>query len=82
MEDTIPRAEALRRALADARSSGPAAPDMLTVEETCQCLRISKWTLYRLIQNNKLKTVKIGSRRLIRVRAIVEFIDHLEKMVG
>ena len=42
-----------------------ASPELLTVPEACDALRISKWSLYRLIQDRKLKTIKIGTRRLI-----------------
>ncbi|PZS17591.1 MAG: helix-turn-helix domain-containing protein [Pseudonocardiales bacterium] len=40
-------------------------PELLTIAETCDALRISKWSLYRLIQERKLATIKIGARRLV-----------------
>lgn len=82
MGDITPRAATLREALDSAKPVTLPTGGMLTVSEACQYLRVSKWTLYRLIQNNKLKTVKIGSRRLIRMQTIVEFIDQLEAMLG
>jgi excisionase family DNA binding protein len=82
MGDITPRAAALREALEGAKPVTLPTGGMLTVAEACQYLRISKWTLYRLIQGNKIKTVKIGSRRLIRMQTIVEFIDQLEAMLG
>jgi excisionase family DNA binding protein len=77
MEKIMPRATALRPA-GSARPAETPASGMLTVPETCQYLRISRWTLYRLIQNRKLKTVKIGSRRLVRMQSILEFVEQLE----
>ena len=76
-----PRSKVLREALDKARENEPAQA-MLTVAEACAHLRISKWTLYRQIQNGKLKSVKIGSRRLIPMRSIVKFIDQLEAEEG
>lgn len=47
---------------------------LLTVLETCAALRVSRWTVYRLIQQKQLRTIKIGSRRLVPVDAVAEFI--------
>ncbi len=38
---------------------------LLTVKEACDYLRISKVSLYKLINQGKLKPVKIGKRTLI-----------------
>lgn len=76
MEELQPRSKVLRDALD--KSKGNEAQAMLTVAEACAHLRISKWTLYRLMQSGKLKSVKIGSRRLIPARAITKFIEQLE----
>lgn len=52
-------------------------PTVLTVGEACQALRISRWTLYRLIHTRKLATVKIGSRRLIPTVAVTALVEQL-----
>jgi excisionase family DNA binding protein len=81
MGDIMPRSAALRQAMGRSEQperSEPPAADMLTVAESCTYLRISKWTLYRLIQDKQLKSVKIGRRRLIPMRAILEFVKNLE----
>ena len=78
MEEMIPRSTTLRTALQGARQPASPGGGMLTVEEACQYLRISKWTLYRLIQTGTLKTIKIGSRRLVRQASLQAFIDQLE----
>jgi excisionase family DNA binding protein len=80
MEDTMPRSTALRQALDEPKSQVISGNGMMTVPEACQYLRISKWTLYRLIQSKKIRTVKIGSRRLIRKESIVEFVEQLEEL--
>jgi len=52
--------------------------EVLTVPEAAQRLRISKWMLYNLIRSRQLRTVKIGSRRLIRVSTITAYLASLE----
>lgn len=79
MDEVTPKAAVLRQALERGKSM-PATRAMLTVEEACQYLRISKWTLYRLIQAGKLKTLKIGSRRLVRQESLAELVDQLENV--
>ena len=42
----------------------------LSVTETARAIGISRATLYRLVQQKRLATVKIGSRRLVPVGEI------------
>jgi excisionase family DNA binding protein len=51
--------------------------DLLTVPEAAEGLRISKWMLYNLIRSRRLRTVKIGSRRLVPVPALQCFLAEL-----
>ena len=81
MEELQPRSRALREALNRSKEN-ESVQAMLTVTEACAQLRISKWTLYRLMQSGKLASVKIGSRRLIPMRAITKFIEQLEEEAG
>lgn len=43
----------------------PTPQKLLTVTEACEALRISRWSLYQLINTQRLKTVRIDRRRLI-----------------
>lgn len=52
---------------------------LLTVPEAAARLRISKWLLYNLIRSRKLRTVKIGDRRLVPVAALRDFLAALEE---
>jgi len=52
---------------------------LLSVKETCKRLGIGHYTVYQQIHKNKLKTVKIGKRRLISTKAIDEFIASQEQ---
>lgn len=40
--------------------------DYLSIDETCRLLSISRWTLWRKIKSNQLKTGSFGKRKLIR----------------
>lgn len=50
------------------------APQYLTVDEVAHFLRVSKMTVYRLIESGDLKAARIG--RAFRIRA-----DHLDAYV-
>lgn len=51
--------------------------ELLTVQEAAQRLRISRWLLYELIRSRRLRTVKIGSRRLVPPDALRECVSTL-----
>jgi excisionase family DNA binding protein len=78
MEDIRPRSAVLRQALEKTESQKQPQPAMLTVAEACAYLRISKWSLYQLIRQDKLKSVKIGRRRLVPLSSIEHFIKQLQ----
>jgi excisionase family DNA binding protein len=62
-----------------AASAELAAGHLLTVEETADQLRISRWSVYNLIRSHQLRTVKIGRRRLVTPAALADYIEMLEK---
>jgi excisionase family DNA binding protein len=47
----------------------------LSVEEAARAVGISRATLYRLVQQKRLVTVKIGSRRLVPVTALDNLLE-------
>jgi excisionase family DNA binding protein len=55
---------------------------MLSVTEACGRLGIGKTTLYLLIRENKIESVKVRRRRLISPKAIERFIEQREKEVA
>lgn len=61
----------------DPEHQGFGAGRLLTVAEACAKLRISRWMLQQLINKRQLRTIKIGSRRLVPERAVTELIDRL-----
>ena len=40
--------------------------EFLSVKETCMLLGASRWTIYRLIDNGKIRAAKLGTRTLIQ----------------
>lgn len=45
-------------------------PLLLPISETCKALGIGRSTVYRLIQEGALATVKVGRRTLVRTASI------------
>jgi excisionase family DNA binding protein len=58
------------------------AQAVLTAREACDYLRISKWTLYRLIGAGQIKTMKISNRRLIRRQSLEAYMEEKEAELG
>lgn len=54
---------------------GPTERILLTVDEAADKLRISRWTLNRLVQERQLASVTIGTRRLIPLDDISRFLE-------
>jgi len=52
---------------------------LISISEACKWLGIGHWAVYQQINKRALKTVKIGGRRLICVKALNEFISSLEQ---
>lgn len=54
-------------------------PSIYSVAEACQQLRISRWMLYRLVQNRELRTITIGRRRLITAADLDAYVRRLQE---
>jgi excisionase family DNA binding protein len=54
-------------------------PALLTLEEVRAVLRISRWSIYQLINHRRLKTVRIGQRRLVTVDDLRALIEELRR---
>lgn len=52
-------------------------PRLMTIDEARDKLRISRWSIYRLINDRRLKTIQIGSRRLIAPKDLDDFMQEL-----
>lgn len=62
-------------------SEGPAhvleQPPLLTVNEVCARLQISRWSFYRLIHQRQLNTISIGRRRFVPRAELHRFVAAL-----
>jgi excisionase family DNA binding protein len=56
---------------------GTSAEYLLTVQEAADRLRVSRWSVYNLIRDGQLRTVKIGRRRLVTPAALAECVARL-----
>lgn len=58
----------------------PAVPAVLyRVDEAAEALRLSRSSIYELIRSGQLRTIKRGSRRLVPVAALDDFVRSLER---
>jgi excisionase family DNA binding protein len=62
-----------------AKARDSAGDHLLTIEETAEWLRVSRWSVYNLIRANQLRTIKIGRRRLVTRDALDECVALLAK---
>ena len=50
---------------------------LLDINEACEALRISRWSMYQLINQRSIKTVRVRGRHLIAPQDLDDFIDRL-----
>lgn len=59
-------------------SIAPKAPaKLLDINEACEALRISRWSMYQLINQRSIKTVRVRGRHLIAPQDLDDFVDRL-----
>lgn len=67
--------EALREELRTEAASVPPAPDrLLSIDEAATMLGIGRTAAYGELQAGRLRSVKVGRRRLVPAAAVSEFI--------
>lgn len=52
-------------------------PVLYNVDEAAEALRLSRTVIYELIRSGRLRTIKQGSRRLVPVTALTEYVEAL-----
>lgn len=82
MNTVMPRAKALWPDAGKLKNEEQRPTAMLTVSEACRSLRISKWSLYRLMKSGKLEYGKIGTRTLIPADSIEKLVVTILKAQG
>jgi excisionase family DNA binding protein len=61
----------------DALRGGQPDARLLTVDQVAELLQISRWSVYRLIWANDLRSVHIGRCRRIPKEALDAYLAHL-----
>jgi len=77
-EATDPLAAAIAALVAATRTPdpAPAAPrPLLTVDETAERLRVSRAMIYQSLKDGRIKSVRIGRRRLIPATEVERLIN-------
>ena len=55
---------------------------LLSINQVCAMLNMGRVKVYDLINGKRIRSVKIGARRLVSVRALNDFINRLEEEYG
>lgn len=50
----------------------------ITVEAAAREMSVSRWSVYRLIWENEIRSVKIGRSRRVVYRSLLEYMNSLE----
>jgi len=61
-------------------SEGKHNLNLLTIDEAAELLRISRWTIYKLIRSEELKTLTIASRRFVTSGDVERFINQRREL--
>lgn len=57
----------------------PPTARLLSIEQAARCLGIGRTTMFDLIRDGAVETVRIGHRHLVPVEALAEFIEVLRR---
>lgn len=50
-------------------------PDLMTVDEVCRLLRLSKNTVYDMIRGKEIPSIKVGRQIRVPKRALIEKLE-------
>lgn len=65
--------------LMDEAARGEVAPRLLRVEVVAELLDLARSTVYEEIRLGRLRTVKVGRRRLVPTEYVEEYVDLLKR---
>jgi excisionase family DNA binding protein len=71
----MPRSLALRQSIGKTNIEQQNSFHLVTIAETCEILRVSKWSVYALLRKRKLESIEIGRRRLIPAASIKRLVE-------
>lgn len=58
------------------------APELMNMREVCDCLRLSRQTVYRLCWSGVLRSMKVGGKRVVERSALWDFLRRQESVAG
>ena len=50
-------------------------PDVVTTKDVQQMLHVGRNSVYQLLKENKIKTIKIGKKYVIPKKSVINFLD-------
>lgn len=59
----------------DSLGQGLTNYQLITINEACEFLSVTRPTLYKLIKENKIPTVQVLSQKRIQIKDLIEYID-------
>ena len=54
---------------------GGSSTGLLTVNELAHHLSVSRWTVYKLVRDGKLRAVKVGTRNRFRLSDVERYLE-------
>ncbi len=51
---------------------------LLNMKQVMSYLNVSQWIYYKLVNSRQLPTITLGSRKLVRLKALKEYLDSVE----
>ncbi len=51
--------------------------EILTVREAARLIKVTEWSIYELIRQNKISYIPIGRRRLIVKKDLLEYLNKI-----
>ena len=54
-------------------------PDIISVDELCEILNISRNTAYELLRSRRIRYVRVGRTYKILLSSVKEFLEHTPK---
>jgi excisionase family DNA binding protein len=55
--------------------SVPERTSLLTINEACEYLRVSRWTIYRMVDRGDLLPLRVGSRFRFRLAELDRYLE-------
>ncbi len=75
LEEILEKVEILEEKIDRLETKEPERKGVFNVEEAAEYLKLSKVTIYRLLNEGELDYIKIGTRKIIPGKVLDEYID-------